>query len=154
MARPQIVETMVRNCKQHGDTIFRIDKRKGRRATWRCLKCNSHANTTKNRSFKQRIVDIAGGKCAICSYDSYIGALEFHHIDPSNKGFELNTNSRSRKWSQVLAEIEKCVLLCSNCHKEVHDGMTLLTDRKEQWICQTTITSAGIAEQSTKYLKV
>lgn len=118
--------TMVRKCKHHGETIFTQRSDTG---YWRCMKCDSDRASKLGRSLKQRMVEFAGGECLICSYDGYIGALEFHHIKPSTKSFEINSRT-TQPWELILLEIEKCVLLCSNCHKEVHAGVALLTDRR------------------------
>ena len=61
-----------------------------------------------------------GGKCEYCNYDTYVGALEFHHKDPSGKDFTIS-KIKSHKFDDVIiAELDKCLLLCSNCHKEEH----------------------------------
>ena len=55
--------------------------------------------------------------CSVCGYNKCADALEFDHIDRSQKSFGLNA-APSYSWEKVLAEIEKCVLLCANCHRE------------------------------------
>lgn len=53
-------------------------------------------------------------------YNKYIGALEFHHKDPNSKDFNIS-QCRSHKFSQKIKdELDKCSLLCSNCHREEH----------------------------------
>jgi hypothetical protein len=65
-----------------------------------------------------------GGCCAICSYDRTVSALELHHLDPTAKDFALGTVRRNpASWPKIVAELKKCVLLCANCHREVHDGI-------------------------------
>lgn len=71
------------------------------------------------RLFKRRVVDYKGGKCEICEYDRCLGALVFHHRDPSIKEFGI-ANGYKRKWNKVVLELEKCMLLCRNCHSELH----------------------------------
>lgn len=63
-----------------------------------------------------------GGKCIICGYNKSYRSLSFHHINSEDKEFTLS-NTSLRKWSEMIKEAEKCVLLCSNCHMEYHDGM-------------------------------
>jgi hypothetical protein len=121
---------MVRKCEWHGDTVFSLTSKKGRKDTWRCLKCGNEQTKAIQRTLKHKAVDVLGGKCMICDYDIYIGALEFHHLDPSTKSFQLSVGNLGKPWDRVLAEIEKCALLCSCCHKEVHAGVALLTDRR------------------------
>lgn len=67
-----------------------------------------------------------GGKCAICGYEKYTGALEFHHIDPSQKDFTIS-NDRA-KLEESIEESKKCVLLCANCHRELHAGIIDITE--------------------------
>lgn len=132
MGRNQTKKTMIRECKTHSKTTFAFYTYSGgsiRR--WSCLKCSNERSVKRHRDKKQRAVKVLGGKCAICDYNSYTGALEFHHIDPKTKIFSLYSGNLGRPWTQVLAEIEKCALLCSNCHKEVHAGVALLPDRQQ-----------------------
>jgi hypothetical protein len=86
-------------------------------------KCNSCCDKIKNRSNKQRLkskaVEYKGGKCSICGYDKCMAALEFHHLDKEAKEFSLS-NIGWKKWETIKAELDKCSLVCSNCHKEIH----------------------------------
>ena len=66
------------------------------------------------------IKDNCGG-CSICGYNKNVSALEFHHKDPKNKSFVLDLRALSNRRSSVLKEeIDKCILICSNCHQEIH----------------------------------
>ncbi len=67
-----------------------------------------------------------GGKCVMCGYSRYSGALDFHHKDPSQKDFGLSTKGLTRSWEKIKEEIDKCVLVCANCHRELHAGITQL----------------------------
>lgn len=58
--------------------------------------------------------------CLTCSYRRFLGALEFHHRDPIQKLFALTTGMKSRPWDEITTEIDKCDLLCANCHRELH----------------------------------
>lgn len=82
-----------------------------------CGKC--HAKDIGYRLQKARASAIAykGGKCEYCGYNKYIGALEFHHKDPTQKD---PTGLRAYKISRLYAEVDKCILLCANCHREEH----------------------------------
>ena len=83
-----------------------------------CKTCENKDSMNRQKQLKVRAVEYLGGKCSCCGYNKYIGALEFHHKNPSEKDFEVT--SIKRKWEIVLKELEKCVLLCSNCHREEH----------------------------------
>ena len=67
-----------------------------------------------------------GNKCIICGYNKCQRALNFHHIDPSKKEFDLSSRGLTRSWEKIKNEIEKCVLVCANCHAEIHEGITQL----------------------------
>ena len=72
-----------------------------------------------------------GGKCAKCGYDKCQRALSFHHINPKEKDFDLSSKGLTRSWERIKKEIDKCVLLCANCHMEVHDGITQLPIKRQ-----------------------
>lgn len=57
--------------------------------------------------------------CAICGYDKCNEALEFHHVNPKNREFSLNADNMDKN-TNMVKEINKCILLCANCHKEIH----------------------------------
>ncbi len=76
---------------------------------------------SKRRSeLRQRAIAYKGGKCQICGYDKSPAAFDFHHPDPREK--EFSVSSRMTSWGAIVRELDKCVLLCSRCHREVHDG--------------------------------
>jgi len=70
-------------------------------------------------------VEYKGGKCAICGYDRCLEALEFHHLDSEGKDFGISDKGYTRSWKKVKEELDKCVMLCANCHREVHAGLQL-----------------------------
>ena len=63
----------------------------------------------------------------VCGYDRCIEALEFHHIDPTKKDFGISSKGYARSWEKVKNEIERCVLLCANCHRGFHAGKLQLS---------------------------
>lgn len=75
---------------------------------------------------KVLLVKEAGGRCTICGYDRYVGALAFHHVDPSTKTFEVSGRGVTRAIAHSRAEAAKCLLLCCNCHAEVEAGIVPL----------------------------
>lgn len=83
-------------------------------------KCNSCHINGKRRNFKEKCLEYKGNKCTNCGYNKCKRALTFHHIDPKTKLFEI-AGSHCRKWEKVVAELDKCCLLCQNCHSELHD---------------------------------
>lgn len=88
-----------------------------------CRNCSSNDVVIRLRKMKQKCVDYKGGKCCKCGYNKYTGALEFHHLDPKEKDFNIS-KSRLSKWSnKITSELDKCILVCSNCHKEIHGNI-------------------------------
>jgi hypothetical protein len=75
---------------------------------------------------KEILIEEAGGRCVICGYDRHPCALAFHHLDPSTKRMPVSANGISYALKTLRAEAKKCVLLCSNCHAEVENGVTAL----------------------------
>ncbi len=70
---------------------------------------------------KKRIIYVMGGCCALCGYDKCSDAMELHHIDPTKKDFTFSQEFLCRDWNKyVLPELKKCILLCANCHREIH----------------------------------
>ena len=74
--------------------------------------------TAARQKRKQELVYIMGGKCALCGYDKCIAALEFHHVDKSQKERQLSSGN-CHSWEEDIKEVQKCALVCSNCHKEI-----------------------------------
>ena len=82
----------------------------------------------RRRKVKAMSIEYKGGKCQICDYNRYKGALELHHINKSEKSFGIGDKGYTRSWEKVKAELDKCVLLCANCHREVGAGITQLPE--------------------------
>jgi hypothetical protein len=78
------------------------------------------------RRLKDQLVTEAGGRCILWGYDKKARALEFHHVDPTLKGFALSRKGFTLSLEALRTEASKCVLLCSNCHAEVEDGSLAL----------------------------
>jgi len=83
----------------------------------------AHFVSERRRKLKRMAVELKGGKCQICGYSKYIGAMDFHHIDEGNKSFDLSSKGLTRSWERIKEEIGKCILVCSNCHREIHGGI-------------------------------
>ena len=80
----------------------------------------------RRMKIREMAVRYKGGHCQACGYSKCLGALEFHHPDPSQKDFSISKDGLTRSWDRVRTEIEKCVLVCANCHREIHAGITQL----------------------------
>lgn len=75
---------------------------------------------------KQKLVDYKGGNCVCCGYSKCIDALHFHHLDPATKKFRIGGSSKSLE--TLMKEADKCILVCGNCHTEIHAGLIDLND--------------------------
>jgi len=80
---------------------------------------SSHYSTISRTELKKKAVEYKGGRCERCGYNKCIRALEFHHVDPTLKDPTV-MRYHSTKWEKVKVEIDKCILLCANCHREEH----------------------------------
>lgn len=78
--------------------------------------------TIKRRALKKMLIEYKGGKCERCGYNKCSRALEFHHLDPSIKDFSISKHI-NRDIDKLKAEVDKCILLCSNCHAEIHQEL-------------------------------
>jgi hypothetical protein len=79
------------------------------------------AQKRRGRSAKLELMALRGNKCTICGYSRNHAALEFHHSDPVTKKFQLDQRSlANRSWEEIMEEMEKCILVCANCHAEIH----------------------------------
>ena len=112
-------KTIIRKCVNHGETEFFLRSD----GFYRCYKCSTDAVIKKRKELKKLAVEYKGGKCQICGYNRCIEALDFHHIDPKEKDFNVSESGETRGWDRIRNEIQKCLLLCSNCHREVHNGV-------------------------------
>lgn len=79
------------------------------------------AVSEQRRKVKKLAVEYKGGKCEICGYDRCMSVLSFHHEDPSQKDFGISGGSTTRNFEKLKPELDKCVLLCANCHLEKHE---------------------------------
>ena len=85
-----------------------------------------NAVSERRKKLRTLALEFCGNRCKICGYNKSTRALSFHHIDPKTKKFGISMRGMTRSWQKIEDELQKCVLLCSNCHAEVHDGITQL----------------------------
>lgn len=88
-----------------------------------CKKCQVKKISEYRRQLKVLAVEYKGSKCQMCGYDKCIAALEFHHLDPTKKDFTIANSGHIRSFNNIIPELDKCILLCSNCHREEHDRL-------------------------------
>jgi hypothetical protein len=93
--------------------FVKLNKKEGKRK-------NKWVKTYIKR-LKVKCIEYKGGSCKICGYNKCIGALEFHHRNPNKK--EFNISGRSIKFEKIKVELDKCDLVCCNCHRELHEEL-------------------------------
>lgn len=114
-----MIQSEIKECPIHGKTEFHFYEKPGRKGQWKCLKCESELAVLKKQKYKLKMIEYKGGKCERCGYNKNISALDFHHIDPSTKKFTLSDTHHS--WDETKKELDKCILVCANCHRELHN---------------------------------
>jgi hypothetical protein len=94
-----------------------------------CRECLRKRTFDRHVTFKLNCVNYRGGKCEKCGYNKCISALDFHHKNPEEKDYDISS-FRHKHWSLVKPELDKCDLLCRNCHAELH-----FYQRENAFIC-------------------
>jgi hypothetical protein len=85
-----------------------------------CKLCTTDQTLNRMQKLKKQMVEYKGGSCVICGYNNYMGALEFHHLNPKEKDFNLSHMKKYSFGEKIKNELDKCILVCSNCHREIH----------------------------------
>lgn len=96
-----------KNCKHHGETKFVLEGR----GYYRCAKCRMDAVSRKRKNLKKDLVEYKGGKCEKCGY-----------------------NGHTKSWEKLKKEADKCVLVCANCHREIHEQLNGFKDNRKNII--------------------
>ena len=105
-------------CNNHGETRFGLSGTK--RPRWKCLECSSDTSYLYKKRKKIKSIEYKGGCCIQCGFNQCISALHFHHINPETKSFDINQGI-TKKWDLLKDELDKCILLCMNCHFMEHE---------------------------------
>ena len=82
----------------------------------------------KQLLFKHHIKE---NKCECCGYNNCIEALDFHHLNPKEKDFSISDRNIKLDWDSIKKELDKCILICSNCHREIHAGVRTIEGSDE-----------------------
>jgi hypothetical protein len=109
----------------------------GKQSKFCSIKCKVQTTNHKHQVYtaqqsrglerKKQLIEICGGSCVDCGYKKNISALEFHHLDPNKKSFGIDLRQCScTKWEKLIEEVNKCVLICANCHRERHNPDLML----------------------------
>jgi len=90
---------------------------------------NSEAVKRWRQNTKKRIIESMGNCCQICGYNKCDSALALHHIDPNMKELSFGAiRANPKNWLSIVEELRKCILLCHNCHSEVHSDIVKMPE--------------------------
>ena len=119
---------MTKTCKKcresKPDNEFYAQQQRGKNGqVWRyldpyCKPCRLEYGADRRRQIKEQAVAYLGGKCTDCGLVDHAVVYDFHHLDPEQKDFSIGKNARV--FTSIQAELDKCILLCSNCHRKRH----------------------------------
>jgi len=109
-----------KRCQKNVDTKNFHQRRGKENGAVYCKPCTSEQTLERTRLLKSKMVEYKGGSCVRCGYNKYYGALEFHHLDPAIKDFNPSKLKKYTFDDRVKMELDKCILVCSNCHREIH----------------------------------
>ena len=101
---------------------------------------------------KAKLVEYKGGKCEICGYSKCIDALDFHHLNPEEKQFNLSSAKVS--FEKAKKEVDKCILVCANCHREIHYTINQEKQQKEKEQCKQFYIDALNDRENSKEKKI
>lgn len=98
-------------------------QRTGRKKSFHsyCKECFNYYCCLRWYERKLRAIKLLGGKCIDCGYNKHPAALQFHHLNPEEKEFNW-TKMRLKRWDKIEKELQKCILLCANCHSIRHSS--------------------------------
>ena len=85
-----------------------------------CKSCSTIKTLKRQHLFKRQCIEYKGGSCDVCTYDKCLSALEFHHLDPTKKDFNISKHHLHKFDDRIKLELDKCQLCCANCHHEIH----------------------------------
>lgn len=112
--KPKII---IKECPKHGLTEYSL-RDNGKK--YKCKRCESEQVQRRRYLIKEKCIDYKGGKCEKCGYNRCNEALEFHHLNPDEKDFSVGKDGYNHSWEQIKKELDKCIMLCANCHRELH----------------------------------
>lgn len=115
-------EVVELDCSHHGRSPHILEGR----GSYRCTRCRGEAVARRRRRVKEILLEEAGGRCVMCGYDRCVRALQFHHLNPSQKSFGISRGGITMSIDRARLEAAKCILVCGNCHAELEAGIATL----------------------------
>lgn len=106
-------------CGETDPTKFFNDKGRPSGLSSRCKTC-SRIQSRERQGFRRTfLAELRKRGCAVCG-ETDVAVLEFHHVDPSQRSFNVAGSGQRTAWWKFFDEVAKCILLCANCHKRAH----------------------------------
>ena len=117
------LEENTRKCSkcQEVKSIENFYTSKNKTHSW-CKPCNNKDSWERQKNIKAECVEYKGGKCLHCGIKDDPCIYDFHHIDATTKNYTI-ARFTHRSLQSVKSELDKCILLCSNCHRKEHSKM-------------------------------
>lgn len=103
-----------------------------RKFCYDCMPETGHSGAQYRKFYKQWGVEYKGSKCQCCGYNNCLDALEFHHLNPNEKDFNISDRNLTYDWEKIKNELDKCILVCANCHREIHAGIKQIKEVKNK----------------------
>lgn len=111
------------NCKvSKDDSCFYM--KQGKLVHYWCKDCNLENVKERKRELKRQCVEYKGNSCVDCNGVFHPAIYDFHHLDPNEKDFQIGSLSSTKLTESIKSELDKCVLLCANCHRLRHFGFS------------------------------
>lgn len=114
----QPITSVCKTCGERNPKKFH-NKGNNRLSLSKCKSCHNKYSIERFRQYKLSAVAYKGGKCCYCGYSKCVASLHFHHRTPSEKDPNW-TRMRTWKFDKIKKELDKCDLVCANCHGELH----------------------------------
>lgn len=107
-------------CKVEKEISEFHEKDHGKRHSPWCKKCFSRYCRDRWKSIKLKAISLFDSRCCKCGYNKNLSSLDFHHMEPDKKEYNWNRLCK-RPWEEIVSELKKCILVCRNCHSELHN---------------------------------
>lgn len=132
---------MEKKCKRCGETkdvsefySFYKKSKADKNKKWKyydsiCKKCKGLYTAERSKEIKQKAIEYLGGKCADCGIVDDPCIYDFHHVDPSKKELAFGTRG-GKTFEKLKKELDKCVLLCANCHRKRHSKLIQIASKE------------------------
>lgn len=114
------INSLEHKCPKCEKSFIVKDNAFSRRYCYDCMPVTPKSGAENRKIIKQWALEYKKNKCSICGYNKCSEALEFHHLNPKEKDFNLSDRDLILDWQIIKQELDKCILVCANCHRELH----------------------------------